>query len=135
MTRQAPLARGTLATTITTNNGAPSGAVGLLMSSLRTGGFGQKLHELEILVSGSGALTFDGLLWGLADSGSVWSLLGFAPNRGHINNGVAITGTGSIAWRDAIKNLGQLGRVYLQVDNRGGTSFSLGATLTPIEES
>lgn len=92
------------------------------------------LYSLEIVVTGTDALTFEGYLWGVETQGAVWSRLGSGGSAGNINGSGAITGTGGIEWRDVVANLGYLERVYLEILNLAGTDFSLTSTLTPISE-
>ena len=135
MSRQSSLARIALLTTVTADNGAPSGDAGINLQTATTALSGQRLNGLEIGVAGGGgALSFDGFLWGRPPGSSQWSRVGSGVNIGHINGGTAITGNPAIAWLDGLDNLGWLERVYLEILNLTGAGFDLDATLIPIEE-
>lgn len=96
-------------------------------------------YALEIVITGTGALECDAYIYGYERAGTYgndgeYSRLGSGSAIGHVNSGSKITGTTKVVWKDMLVNLGFFSDVYLEIDNRSGTSFSLNAILTAIEE-
>jgi hypothetical protein len=99
-----------------------------------------RLYELTIVCEGTGAQSLDAYLWGLdspsalvADGGS-YCRLGKGANRGHVNDGEAITGTTKATFRDIVEHVGSIGWLYLEVDNLSGTGATVSAYLREITE-
>lgn len=120
-----------MASAITADNGAPTGAVGLDMT---TGEYGAVRRPSKFLLlvefTGTGALSVDLFLWGQLDG--VWGVVG--DDNGQLNKATSLTPTGSKNWWFSFQNLGAFERLYLEIDNISGTTATITATLYPLLE-
>jgi len=143
-----------LATTETMANGSWGGATlsgganrdGVRVKDLLPGirdpdyrGGGPDKAFLMIVLQATGAVSADVYIHGYEDAGpsgndGEYSLLGSGTNVGHVNGGVAIAGTTKKVWRDILFNLGALDELYLEVLNLTGTSPTVDAYITYVDE-
>ena len=121
----------TVATAVTSDNGAPTGAVGGEFGDFEKG-LDTSHYLLKVVLTGTGALSME-LFQHASDSdaGTDWGPLGDAD--GQLNAAAAITGTTKRVYWQVITNLGFFKRYYIEVLNLTGTGASVEITLQQIE--
>lgn len=84
--------------------------------------------------AGTGALTFQGVLWLYTVTAPVWMPAGISAtiaDRGKLNDATTITGTTTLVHTQPIFALGAYDRVYLQATTLTGTGMTVSAYLVP----
>lgn len=84
--------------------------------------------------AGTGALTFQGIIWLYTVTVPVWMPAGISStiaDRGKLNDGTTITGTTTLVHTQPIHALGAYDRVYLQATTLTGTSMTVSAYMVP----
>ena len=83
--------------------------------------------------AGTGALTFQGIIWVYSKIADVWAPLGIGAvaDRGKLNDGTTITGTTTFAHAQRVTGLSAFERIALQVTTLTGTDLAVSAYLVP----
>lgn len=89
---------------------------------------------LMITGAGTGALTFQGIVWLYTVTAPVWMPAGISStvgDRGKLNGGTTISGTTTLAHTQPIIALGAYDRIYLQATTLTGTGMTVSAYMVP----
>jgi hypothetical protein len=92
-------------------------------------------HDYGAIVvkgAGTGALTFQGLVWLYSFASRTWSQAGISAtiaDRGKLNDGTTITGTTTLNHTQPFHGLSAFDRIYLQITTITGTSMTVSAYL------
>ena len=133
------VANGTFAVTDIT--GGSLGGINLQSSQLATPGGGfywqKRWNNGAICISGAGtgALTFQGIIWLFSPSVNTWMPAGISAtiaDRGKLNDGTTITGTTTLVHTQPIYGLSGYDRIALQATTLTGTGMTVSAFLVPI---
>lgn len=84
--------------------------------------------------AGTGALTFQGILWLYSVTNGKWMPAGISAtiaDRGKLNDGTTLTGTTTLLHTQPASALGAYDRVALQATTLTGTSMTVNAYLVP----
>jgi hypothetical protein len=87
---------------------------------------------IKVKGAGTGALTFQGIVYVYDPESATWSQLGMSPtiaDRGKLNDGTTITGTTTLNHTQPIQGLSAYTRIALQVSTLTGTSMTVSAWL------
>lgn len=90
---------------------------------------------IEVTGAGTGALTFQGIIWLYDVKADAWSQAGVSStpgNRGMLNDGTTITGTSTLAHMQPVSGLSGASRIYLQstTQTAGAGNQTVSAYLT-----
>lgn len=100
---------------------------------LKTWNFG----TIQLRGAGTGALTFQGIIWLYGNLVAAWMPAGIASTiaaRGMLNDGTTITGTNELVHTQPIGALSSYARIALQATTLTGTGMALSAYLVPQVE-
>lgn len=93
---------------------------------------------IHVKGAGTGALTFQGIIWLYSKIIDAWMPAGIAStiaDRGKLNDATTITGTTTLVHTQPIYGLSAYERIALQATTLTGTGMTVSAYMTPVLEA